>query len=170
MVLLFMLHCQDLVVLSQTFGPQESYDARQRVVKKVNSVLDNRRKRSADEDDEDGDTLRVEEGIYIVNEGLFPDHSGTIVLWRTQGSYVFSVVCQETENRALASMFLSYFPLIIAEHFKQSSAGDVDVTEFLQHSDQINTLLRHFLPSGQLLFTSSDLIQYLKNEAEKDIR
>jgi hypothetical protein len=58
-----------------------------------------------------------ETGIFHIPQSeLFSTNK--FVVWREMFGFGFSIICEEDENRQLASLFLHFFPKVLIDTFK----------------------------------------------------
>jgi len=88
-----------------------------------------------------------------------------IVIWKQIVCTAYILICEEDENRLLASQFLNIFTKAIDDHFKKPGVCGYP-KEFLSRVEEFLVLMNVFLPNGQLLFISTPFAKYLRKEAE----
>ncbi|GAM18264.1 hypothetical protein SAMD00019534_014390 [Acytostelium subglobosum LB1] len=79
------------------------------------------------------------------------------VIWKQMLGACFTIICEEDENRLLVANFLAMFNNILLDHFKNIISKSP-----VQESEEILLLLHHYLPNGQLLFTSNQYAKHTK--------
>eukprot|EP00005_Dracoamoeba_jomungandri_P013421 CAMPEP_0174271228 /NCGR_PEP_ID=MMETSP0439-20130205/47168_1 /TAXON_ID=0 /ORGANISM="Stereomyxa ramosa, Strain Chinc5" /LENGTH=149 /DNA_ID=CAMNT_0015361087 /DNA_START=92 /DNA_END=541 /DNA_ORIENTATION=- len=105
------------------------------------------------------------EGIFVLPAGdLFQEHK--IVVWAQIQHCAFVLICEEDENRLLASNFIRKFAIIVMDHFKNTQLA-MNPKEVSAKLDEILLLLDNFLPDGQLLFSSPHFTAHLQKEFDE---
>ena len=75
------------------------------------------------------------------------------------------MVCEQTENRLLASDFLGLIVSSLVEQLK-TPAGPEFVKEVMARPEEVLALVTQFLPGGLLLFGNSQVVKGLKRDVE----
>eukprot|EP01133_Synstelium_polycarpum_P010768 gene10768-12543_t len=76
----------------------------------------------------------------------------------------FTIICEEDENRLLASNFLTMFGSVVVDHFKNTLSKTLSI-EVFSKTDEVLVLLHSYLPNGQLLFTSTQFAKHIKSSS-----
>jgi hypothetical protein len=94
------------------------------------------------------------------------------VMWRKVGRCGYTVICDEADNTLAAMHFLTVIEQVFAEHFADP-AGERDLSDcpevLLERPEEVEALLRQFLPGGQLLLTTSMLARQFTREAASSL-
>eukprot|EP01125_Pyxidicula_operculata_P020794 TRINITY_DN7791_c0_g1_i1.p1 TRINITY_DN7791_c0_g1~~TRINITY_DN7791_c0_g1_i1.p1 ORF type:complete len:148 (+),score=13.24 TRINITY_DN7791_c0_g1_i1:148-591(+) len=110
-----------------------------------------------------------EEGIFFLSPNIYFFQS-KIVVWRKYKNVVYTVVCEEEENRALVVNFLQSFPRILGEYSKKNMTSSIPSTEFLSsRPEEIMCVLNSILPNGFLQFITPNYLKQLKKEIESSL-
>ena len=95
-------------------------------------------------------------------QGAMPSADGRFtLLWHGAAGVCHALVCQRSCNADLGLNFLQVFASVLADHAKGGA-----LETFQVKPDEALVLLDKFLPSGQLLVLSNNLIRHLKKEAD----
>jgi hypothetical protein len=80
-------------------------------------------------------------------------------------SCLYILVLEPTENRALASHFLTAFPRLLCDHFRSTSfAGQAK--QLIGKPDEVILLLQRALPGGMLAYLTSALARAARRDTD----
>jgi hypothetical protein len=92
-----------------------------------------------------------------------------IIIWKRISNICYSFVCEEDENRYLASHYLNWIIKTIDEHFKKNGIS-THPEEYLQKNEELLMLIHTLIPNGQLLFSTTHFLKFLKKEIENNLK
>ncbi|KAM9983330.1 hypothetical protein ACTFIY_000066 [Dictyostelium cf. discoideum] len=109
---------------------------------------------------------------YLKNDDNLNDPSIYVTtskycIWKKILGVCFTIVCEDDENRLLASNFLTLFSNVIVDIFKTTITKTINPMDILPRSDEILLLLNSYLPNGQLLFISNQFSKQIKTNFQQ---
>ncbi|KAK5574412.1 hypothetical protein RB653_009687 [Dictyostelium firmibasis] len=108
----------------------------------------------------------------LKNDDTFSDPSNYVTtpkycIWKKILGVCFTIVCEDDENRLLASNFLTLFSNVIVDVFKTTITKTINPMDILPRSEEILLLLNSYLPNGQLLFISNQFSKQIKTNIQQ---
>ncbi|KAN0033563.1 hypothetical protein ACTFIV_000024 [Dictyostelium citrinum] len=88
-------------------------------------------------------------------------------IWKKILGVCFTIICEDDENRLLASNFLTLFSNVIVDVFKTTITKTINPMDILTRSEELLLLLNSYLPNGQLLFISNQFSKQIKTNIQQ---